>query len=84
MRSSDDADIEMCPFLRSVRQAHSGRETEAFTNACYLQRRPNRGNLIHALHTQANLCTSTNHVMCPHYRVAARTRRRRAKAGARA
>lgn len=79
MRPPNEPDAVMCPFLRSIRQHRSGATSSSYTNACYLQRRPTRTNLIHALHTQANLCVSPDHVMCPHYRVAARARRRPVK-----
>ena len=84
MRSSAEPDTVMCPFLRSVRQTQSGQSSESFVNACYLQRRPTRGNLIRSLHTQANLCISGNHSVCPHYRVATCAGRKRSKVPARA
>ena len=77
MGSSREADPVMCPFLRSVRHGRPGQSSDSFANACYLQRRPARSNLMHALHTQANLCTSANYVVCPHYRVAVFARRSR-------
>jgi hypothetical protein len=84
MRPSQGSDAKMCPFLRSIRQSRSGQSPDSFANACYLQRRPIRSNLIHALHTQANLCTSANYVICPHYRVAMSAHRSHSRVPARA
>jgi hypothetical protein len=84
MSSFDDPDVDMCPFLRSVRQHPPGEVSHSYVNACYLQRRPCRTNLLHALHTQANLCMSADHVMCPRYRVGAHALSRRARVAVRA
>lgn len=75
MRPPNEPHAAICPFLRSIREHQSGATSNSYTNACYLQRHPTRTNLVHALHTQANLCMSPDHVICPHYRIAMRTRR---------
>jgi len=63
----------MCPFLRSTHEIKSNHPVTACKNICYLQRRPTRTNLFHTLHTQASLCLSPDHVVCPHYRIASHT-----------